>query len=302
MYYDGYYEDQDGESKRLWGKQWRYIIKGKNVRPIEPFNMEDVAKSYRFYGGYYLYVAPEDEAAVLRWISIESKQSQQASQFIYPDELRPAFKAWLQECYPNDRNVSATVSMAFFAERHGDELGLDFTQILVQGTVPENYKELVEANFVQRGRKDPAGHASIYVRSLRLLFKFMRETQQATQFIYPDELPDDSKEYREGKKKVVAVNIYERNPVARQACINHHGTKCCICGFDFGKTYGDVCEGMIHVHHRKMVSEAEGEYEVNPIEDLIPVCPNCHMVLHSRKVDHCSIDDVRAMISKQAQG
>ena len=40
--------------------------------------------------------------------------------------------------------------------------------------------------------------------------------------VYPDDYLDDSIEYREGKKKSVVVNTYERNPVARQACINHY--------------------------------------------------------------------------------
>ena len=121
--------------------------------------------------------------------------------------------------------------------------------------------------------------------------------KQEPQFIYPDELPDDSKEYREGKKKVVVVNMQERNPAARQVCINHYGAKCYICKFDFGRTYGAECEGMIHVHHRKMVSETDGEHEVNPVDDLVPVCPNCHMVLHSKRDGCYSVDEVKAMLT-----
>mgnify|MGYP003529628478 CR=1 FL=1 len=89
--------------------------------------------------------------------------------------------------------------------------------------------------------------------------------------VYPDELTDDSPEYREGKKSKVRINTYERNPAARQACINHYGTKCFICGFDFGHFYGADCDGLIHVHHINMISEASGEHSVNPIKDLRPV-------------------------------
>ncbi|MCL2362578.1 MAG: hypothetical protein FWC73_12300 [Defluviitaleaceae bacterium] len=113
--------------------------------------------------------------------------------------------------------------------------------------------------------------------------------------VYPDDLPDSSQEYREGKKKTIAVNVHERNPAARQACISHYGAVCFICGFDFGNTYGDECEGLIHVHHINMISGAEDEYTINPINDLRPVCPNCHMVLHSRKNGY-SIDDVKDML------
>ena len=114
--------------------------------------------------------------------------------------------------------------------------------------------------------------------------------------IYPDDLLDNSIEYREGKKKTVSVNIHERDPRARHACIRHYGAKCFICTFDFGNTYGAGCEGMIHVHHLKMVSESDGEYTVDPINDLRPVCPNCHMVLHSKKDGCYTIEEVKEML------
>jgi len=52
----------------------------------------------------------------------------------------------------------------------------------------------------------------------------------------------------EGTKATVTINAYERNPKARAACIAHHGCKCAICGFDFGKVYGSIGDGFIHVH------------------------------------------------------
>lgn len=118
--------------------------------------------------------------------------------------------------------------------------------------------------------------------------------------IYPDELPDDSREYREGKKKFVSINIYERNPLAREKCIQHYGAKCHVCGFDFGEVYGADCEGMIHVHHLRKISDCGEEYKVDPIEDLRPVCPNCHMVLHS-KADCYTPEEVQKMVERQRQ-
>lgn len=49
---------------------------------------------------------------------------------------------------------------------------------------------------------------------------------------------------------------------------------------DFGETYGDVAAGFIHVHHLKPLAAIGTEYEVDPVEDLRPVCPNCHAVVH----------------------
>lgn len=84
----------------------------------------------------------------------------------------------------------------------------------------------------------------------------------------------------EGAVRSITVNAYERDPEARRRCIAAHGTTCCVCGFSFGAVYGPEAEGYIHVHHIKPLSEIGGEYVVDPVEDLRPVCPNCHAVLH----------------------
>lgn len=87
----------------------------------------------------------------------------------------------------------------------------------------------------------------------------------------------------EGATKQISVNIYERNPIARKRCIEHFGPVCVVCGFDFYKKYGDIGKGFIHVHHLVPLNEIGEEYQLNPIKDLRPVCPNCHAMLHRRK-------------------
>lgn len=98
-------------------------------------------------------------------------------------------------------------------------------------------------------------------------------------FTSPDEVPSRVP-LIEGAVCRITVNAYERNPEARRQCIAAHGTACCICGFRFGLEYGPEAEGYIHVHHVRPLAEVEGEYVVDPVEDLRPVCPNCHAVLH----------------------
>jgi len=44
----------------------------------------------------------------------------------------------------------------------------------------------------------------------------------------------------EGTPKTGSVTTYERNPVARQECIEHYGCTCFACGFSFGETYGET--------------------------------------------------------------
>ena len=63
-------------------------------------------------------------------------------------------------------------------------------------------------------------------------------------------------------------------------------------GFDFGEVYGELGEGFIHVHHLLDLSTIGEEYEVDPIKDLHPVCPNCHAMLH-REVPAMSIKKLR---------
>jgi len=66
----------------------------------------------------------------------------------------------------------------------------------------------------------------------------------------------------EGAKRTITVNAYERNPQARKKCVNIHGCKCVVCGFDFEETYGEIGKGYIHVHHLTPISEIGNEYEI----------------------------------------
>jgi len=86
--------------------------------------------------------------------------------------------------------------------------------------------------------------------------------------------------YIEGALKEIKVNAYERDRKARQACIDFHGTDCKVCGLDFGSRYGEIGVGFIHVHHVVPLASIGDEYEVDPVKDLVPVCPNCHAMLH----------------------
>lgn len=128
--------------------------------------------------------------------------------------------------------------------------------------------------------------------------------QQALRFIdaysfpvYPDEL-DESWTYSEGAKRRVVINAYERDERARAACIKFYGTECAVCDFDFGKFYGKLGEGFIHVHHLRDLATVGEDYEVDPINDLRPVCPNCHAMLH-RETPAMQIGALRATINRQ---
>lgn len=98
----------------------------------------------------------------------------------------------------------------------------------------------------------------------------------------------------DGAKKITKHVRYERNPYNRREAIRIQGNKCKICGFDFNKVYGkEIAEGYIEVHHIKQL--AEGEQVVDPAKDLLPVCANCHRMLHRRRDNNVSIQELKQM-------
>ncbi len=96
----------------------------------------------------------------------------------------------------------------------------------------------------------------------------------------PEEIKEPQK-YVEGAAKTITVNAYERSRKARTKCIEYYGWDCAVCGYNMAELYGEFGEGVIHVHHLREISDLGEEYEVDPIKDLRPVCPNCHAILHT---------------------
>lgn len=103
------------------------------------------------------------------------------------------------------------------------------------------------------------------------------------------------KKYIEGARIESMANRYERNASARKECLDFYGYDCVVCEMSFERIYGDIGKNFIHVHHEIEISSIGEEYEVDPIKDLKPVCPNCHAMLHKRRPAY-SIDELKEMI------
>lgn len=99
----------------------------------------------------------------------------------------------------------------------------------------------------------------------------------------------------EGKKKVIFTNIYERDPQLRLDAIKIHGLICKCCEMDFEKAYGPLGKDFIHVHHLKPISE-RGEDLVNPETDLTVLCPNCHSMIHRKRNNTLTIEELKSII------
>jgi len=100
------------------------------------------------------------------------------------------------------------------------------------------------------------------------------------------------KTFIEGNPRKITIKTYKRSSDAKRVCLEYYGYDCFICGFNFEKTFGKLGKGFIHVHHLRPLSEIDGEYEINPIKDLRPVCANCHAMLH-RKNPPYSIEELK---------
>ena len=105
--------------------------------------------------------------------------------------------------------------------------------------------------------------------------------------------------YIEGATSTISVNAYERNPKARMACIEHYGFKCFICGFDFERFYGAIGKRYIHVHHEVALSSLKKEYVVDPVNDLKPLCPNCHAIIH-RTHPPMAVDELKNILREKS--
>ncbi len=114
---------------------------------------------------------------------------------------------------------------------------------------------------------------------------------------YADEV-DAEVVYYEGAVRQIKVDAYERNTQARNECIKLHGAQCCVCGFDFGKVYGEIGEGYIHIHHLRPLADIREQYTVDPVTDLQPICPNCHAMLHRRKPPY-SIEEMKDILEAE---
>ena len=116
---------------------------------------------------------------------------------------------------------------------------------------------------------------------------------------FPD-LLNVNENHFEGLKTRVTVNKYERSAIARKKCVDFHGVNCSICNINFFDTYGVIGKDFIHVHHLYPLHQVGMKYKVDFEKDLIPVCPNCHSMLH-RKINgkEPSIEELKKMIKKQ---
>ena len=100
----------------------------------------------------------------------------------------------------------------------------------------------------------------------------------------------------EGAEQKDFATRYERDPKNRKAAIEWHKTRCFGCGKTMEEMYGEIARDRIHIHHVNPISKARGGRP--NINDLVPLCPNCHTVVHLQKPVPLSINELKALIRK----
>ncbi len=107
--------------------------------------------------------------------------------------------------------------------------------------------------------------------------------------------------YADGKETKVYTTRYERNPKNRERAIEHHGRRCFVCDFHFEESYGEIGKGFIEVHHNKPVSTYEGELFIDPVQDMTCLCSNCHRMIHRKRNDTLSVEELQGYYEKAQQ-
>jgi len=132
----------------------------------------------------------------------------------------------------------------------------------------------------------------------RTAIRFEVSLSPDTKTIGAEGVPDTAGEAPAfAKRKTMVVNKWERDLSKRDECVSHFGYSCQICGFSFEERYGELGRDFCHVHHIEPLSEVGGERNIDAKRDLLPVCANCHAMIH-RQSPALHPDELRGLLKK----
>ena len=111
------------------------------------------------------------------------------------------------------------------------------------------------------------------------------------------DLPETVQGALEGTESYREHRVLERSARNRALALLHLGTDCAACGFNFDEVYTpEHAREFIEVHHIKPLSQ--GLQYVNPLQDLVPLCANCHRMVHRRANRWLTIDELKELLNK----
>lgn len=86
----------------------------------------------------------------------------------------------------------------------------------------------------------------------------------------------------EGSVSKALVTKRERSLRNRLLALQLHGFQCGTCNLKPIEIFGEALGGILEVHHIEPVSELLEPRAYDPSTDLIPLCPTCHRMIHTR--------------------
>ncbi len=119
---------------------------------------------------------------------------------------------------------------------------------------------------------------------------------------------DENLTINEGTQVIVKTKVYKRSSKLRRQAISYYTTsegriKCKVCCFDFEEFYGEHGAGFIEIHHQKPVFQFDGDDEQRTIkqalENVIPVCSNCHRMIHRSRTNPLSLLQIKEHVKSE---
>lgn len=145
-----------------------------------------------------------------------------------------------------------------------------------------------------REQENPNSDASIITTCRDVIVPMMASMAELIGY---DVIGDDIEDVPavDGAISQAMIKKRERNPRNRLLCIRIHGEKCFCCGLQPKQMYGDG-GSIIEVHHLEPLSLLQNPRPYDPKTDLVPLCPNCHRAVHTRRPIPFDIEELRSLM------
>lgn len=123
---------------------------------------------------------------------------------------------------------------------------------------------------------------------------------RSTDFILDMEW-DEQNGYKEGKKRIYSHYVRERDRRVVQTAIKRAKERygkvfCEVCGFDFFQMYGEYGLDFIECHHTVPLAERNDLGSITRIEDIALLCSNCHRIVHRKRNQMLSVEQLKEII------
>jgi hypothetical protein len=246
----------------------------------------------------YMIERDGDQAALV----LESASGASSRRPARNTQYRPALELLLKRL----KQLDAVLEDALVDSAHTQRLGLpENERRIAEGPLPiseqpdmAKFRKLLTNRQAQIGQRSDARRDGNTTKRIRLrltvpgygssetsiLETLLASAIDGFEYQSADETePEPGQTFPEGSVTRVTVNKYERDPAARKKCLATYCHQCTVCDLDFEAQYGGIGRDLSHCHHLKELSTVGPGYAVDPLEDLRPVCPNCHAMLHKRR-------------------